>query len=113
MAVPAHDARDHEFAKRFDLPIIEVIHVEGADVQAEASTGDGVLVNSPLIDGLRVPEAKKKITAWLEAEGIGKGTVNYKLRDWLFSRQRRPAPAGARHGLDEHHRPGNRQARAA
>jgi leucyl-tRNA synthetase len=88
MAVPAHDARDHEFAKRFDLPIIEVIHVEGADVQAEASTGDGVLVNSPLIDGLRVPEAKKKITAWLEAEGIGKGTVNYKLRDWLFSRQR-------------------------
>jgi len=88
MAVPAHDTRDHEFAKKFGLPIIEVIHVEGADVQAEASTGDGVLVNSPLIDGLRVPEAKKKITAWLEEKGIGKGTVNYKLRDWLFSRQR-------------------------
>ncbi|MFM1920985.1 MAG: hypothetical protein RLZZ303_2619 [Candidatus Hydrogenedentota bacterium] len=88
MAVPAHDTRDHEFAKKFGLPIIEVIHVEGADVQEEASTGDGVLVNSPLIDGLRVPDAKKRITAWLEEKGIGKGTVNYKLRDWLFSRQR-------------------------
>jgi leucyl-tRNA synthetase len=86
MAVPAHDTRDYEFAKKFDLPIIEVI--SGGDVSREAFTGDGVLVNSPLIDGLRVPEAKKKITAWLEAEGIGKGTVNYKLRDWLFSRQR-------------------------
>lgn len=88
MAVPAHDTRDHEFATKYGLQIIEVIHSEGADVQAEAFTGDGVLVNSPLIDGLRVPEAKKKITAWLEEQGIGKGTVNYKLRDWLFSRQR-------------------------
>lgn len=86
MAVPAHDTRDYEFAKKFDLPIVEVI--SGGDIAEAAYTGDGVLVNSPLIDGLRVPEAKKKITAWLEAEGIGKGTVNYKLRDWLFSRQR-------------------------
>ena len=86
MAVPAHDTRDYEFAKKFDLPIIEVIL--GGDIGNEAFTGDGVLVNSPLIDGLRVPEAKKKITTWLEQNGIGRGTINYKLRDWLFSRQR-------------------------
>jgi leucyl-tRNA synthetase len=86
MAVPAHDTRDFEFATKFNIPIIEVI--SGGDVTKEAYTGDGVLVNSPLIDGLRVPDAKKKITAWLEEQGIGKGTVNYKLRDWLFSRQR-------------------------
>ena len=86
MAVPGHDARDYAFAKTFDLPIVEVI--SGGDISVEAYAGDGVLVNSPLIDGLRVPEAKAKISAWLEAEGIGKATVNYKLRDWLFSRQR-------------------------
>ncbi|MBI2434246.1 MAG: leucine--tRNA ligase [Candidatus Hydrogenedentes bacterium] len=86
MAVPAHDTRDYEFAKKFELPIVEVI--SGGVIEQEAFTGDGVLVNSPLIDGLRVPEAKKKITAWLEEKRIGKGTVNYKLRDWLFSRQR-------------------------
>ncbi len=86
MAVPGHDLRDYEFAQTFDLPIVEVI--QGGDISVEAYTGDGVLVNSPLIDGLRVPEAKKKITTWLEEKGIGKGTVNYKLRDWLFSRQR-------------------------
>lgn len=86
MAVPAHDTRDYEFAKTFGLDIIEVI--SGGDIAQEAFTGDGVLVNSPLIDGLRVPDAKKKITAWLEEKGIGTGTVNYKLRDWLFSRQR-------------------------
>jgi leucyl-tRNA synthetase len=86
MAVPAHDTRDFEFATKFNIPIIEVI--SGGDVTKEAYTGDGVLVNSPLIDGLRVPDAKKKITAWLEEQGIGHGTVNYKLRDWLFSRQR-------------------------
>ncbi len=86
MAVPAHDTRDYEFAKKFELPIIEVI--SGGDIAQEAFTGDGVLVNSPLIDGLRVPEAKAKITGWLEEQGLGRGTVNYKLRDWLFSRQR-------------------------
>lgn len=86
MAVPAHDTRDYEFAKKFNIPIIEVI--SGGDITNEAFTGDGVLVNSPLIDGLRVPDAKKKIAAWLEERGLGKGTVNYRLRDWLFSRQR-------------------------
>ena len=86
MAVPAHDTRDYEFAKTFDLPIIEVI--SGGDIAKEAWTGDGILVNSPLIDGLNVADAKKKITGWLETKGVGRGTVNYKLRDWLFSRQR-------------------------
>ena len=86
MAVPAHDTRDYAFATKFDIPIVEV--VSGGDVSKEAYTGDGALVNSGIIDGLSVPEAKKKITAHLEAEGIGTGTINYKLRDWLFSRQR-------------------------
>lgn len=86
MAVPAHDDRDWEFAQKFELRIIEVI--SGGQVNESAHTGDGELINSPLINGLRVPEAKKKITTWLEEQGLGKGTVNYKLRDWLFSRQR-------------------------
>ena len=86
MAVPAHDTRDYEFANQFGIPIVEVI--SGGNIAEEAFTGDGMLVNSPLIDGLRVPEAKKKISAWLEEQGIGRGTVNYRLRDWLFSRQR-------------------------
>ncbi len=86
MSVPGHDVRDWEFARQFDLPIVEV--VSGGDVTVEAYTGDGVLVNSGIIDGLSVPDAKKKITAWLEERGKGIGAVNYKLRDWLFSRQR-------------------------
>ncbi len=86
MAVPAHDQRDWEFATTFSLPIVEV--VSGGDIGEAAYTGDGTLVNSGLIDGLSVPDGKKKITEWLEARGKGKGTVNYKLRDWLFSRQR-------------------------
>ncbi|MBU0553634.1 leucine--tRNA ligase [Myxococcota bacterium] len=86
MAVPGHDQRDWEFATKFNLPIIEV--VAGGDVTVEAYTGDGALVNSGMISGLAVPEAKAKITAWLEGEGLGKGAVNYRLRDWLFSRQR-------------------------
>ncbi|MCL4216407.1 MAG: leucine--tRNA ligase [Candidatus Hydrogenedentes bacterium] len=86
MAVPAHDTRDYEFARKFDLPIIEV--VSGGNIAEEAYTGDGVLVNSPLIDGLNVPDAKKRIVAHLEAQGLATATVNYKLRDWLFSRQR-------------------------
>ena len=86
MSVPAHDERDWAFAKKFDLSIVEV--VSGGQVDEEAYTGDGKLVNSGLLNGLSVPEAKKKITEWLEAEGVGKGTVNYRLRDWLFSRQR-------------------------
>lgn len=86
MAVPAHDTRDYEFAKKFNLPIVEVI--AGGDITSEAWTGDGVLVNSPLIDGLNVVQAKRTITAWLEERNLGRGTVNYRLRDWLFSRQR-------------------------
>jgi leucyl-tRNA synthetase len=87
MSVPAHDERDWEFAKKFNLPIQEVVS-GGADVSAAAWTGDGTLINSGMLDGLTVAEAKAKITDWLEAEGKGKGTINYKLRDWLFSRQR-------------------------
>jgi leucyl-tRNA synthetase len=86
MAVPGHDERDWEFAKKYDIDIREV--VSGGDVSEEAYTGDGDLVNSGMLDGLDVPEAKKKISAWLEDEGKGKSTINYKLRDWLFSRQR-------------------------
>jgi len=86
MAVPAHDTRDHEFATTFGLPIVEVI--SGGDVQTEAWTGDGTLVNSGLLDGLNVADAKARIIAWLEEKGLGTGTVNYRLRDWLFSRQR-------------------------
>ena len=88
MAVPAHDDRDYEFAKTFDLPIIEVI--AGGDISEAAFTDseNGVLVNSGEFNGLKVPEAKQRIIAWLEEEGIGKGAVNFKLRDWLFSRQR-------------------------
>ena len=86
MAVPAHDERDHEFAKQFDLPIIEV--VAGGDVEKEAYTGDGVHVNSAFLDGLNKEEAISKMIAWLEEKGIGTKKVTYRLRDWLFSRQR-------------------------
>ncbi|MFR6312042.1 leucine--tRNA ligase, partial [Anaerofustis stercorihominis] len=86
MAVPAHDTRDYEFAKVFDLPIIEV--VSGGDITKEAYTGDGKIVNSPLIDGLGIKEAKEKMTEIVEEKGIGKRKTNFKLRDWVFSRQR-------------------------
>src|SRR5690554_6888091 len=100
MAVPAHDERDYEFARKFDLPIREV--VSGGDISQAAYTGDGTIVNSSSedreipgiarkgvsINGLSVDDAKKKITAWLEKQGRGRHKVNYKLRDWLFSRQR-------------------------
>ena len=86
MAVPGHDQRDWDFATAFGLPIVEV--VSGGDVSQAAFTGDGVLVNSGLIDALPVPEAKAKITRWLEDTGKGKGTIQFKLRDWNFSRQR-------------------------
>ncbi|MCA9568026.1 MAG: leucine--tRNA ligase [Myxococcales bacterium] len=85
-ACPAHDERDHAFARTFGLPIREV--VAGGDVQEAAYTGDGPHVNSGFLDGLDIDTAKSRIIAWLEERGIGKGTVNYKLRDWLFSRQR-------------------------
>lgn len=89
MAVPAHDTRDWEFAKVFSLPIIEVVK-GGEDVQKEAFTdcATGVMVNSEFLDGLSVEDAKVKIKEWLTANGKGREKVNYKLRDWVFSRQR-------------------------
>jgi leucyl-tRNA synthetase len=111
MSVPGHDERDWEFAKQFNLPIQEVI--SGGDVAQAAHTGDGDLVNSGFITGLRVAEAKAKVIAWLEAEGLGKQAINYKLRDWLFSRQRywgEPFPVvydaqGEHHPLPEEYLP--------
>jgi len=85
--VPAHDERDLEFAKKFDLPIVVVVQPTG-DEPALGFTGEGVAINSPIINGLTSANAKKKITAWLEERGLGKRAINYKLRDWLFSRQR-------------------------
>lgn len=89
MAVPAHDERDWEFAKKFGLPIIEVVE-GGGNVQEEVFTdvATGKLVNSDFLNGLEVAEAKEKIIAYLEEKGIGTAKVNYKLRDWVFSRQR-------------------------
>jgi leucyl-tRNA synthetase len=87
MGVPAHDERDLEFARKFDLPIREVLRpLTGENPIGFA--GEGIAINSPVIDGLPTPEAKKKITKWLEQHDAGKGAINYKLRDWLFSRQR-------------------------
>ncbi|MBU3759587.1 MAG: leucine--tRNA ligase [Candidatus Omnitrophica bacterium] len=96
MAVPAHDERDHEFAVRFGLPIVEVIRADRqpADVQQAAMTAPGVCVNSADagrgidLNSLPSEEAKAKMTEWLESRGLGKKSVQYKLRDWLFSRQR-------------------------
>jgi leucyl-tRNA synthetase len=90
MAVPAHDTRDFEFATQFEVPIIEVVKApsEAEIAEGEAFTGHGTAVNSGIIDGLATPAAKNKITGWLEENGLGSGTINYKLRDWLFSRQR-------------------------
>jgi leucyl-tRNA synthetase, eubacterial and mitochondrial family len=92
MAVPAHDERDFEFAKKFNLPIIQVVQPPDPKTDWQGFCDDGIAVNSASnevsINDLPTPEAKKKITAWLESKGLGKKTVNYKLRDWLFSRQR-------------------------
>ena len=85
--VPAHDERDLEFAKKFDLPVVVVVQPTG-DNAAMGFTGEGIAVNSSIIDGLTSAKAKRKITAWLEERGQGKRAINYKLRDWLFSRQR-------------------------
>ena len=89
MAVPAHDSRDYEFAVTFGLPITQVVQPDNADTPWQNFCGyDGTMVNSEHLNGLSVPEAKKQMTAWLEEKGYGCGKVNYKLRDWLFSRQR-------------------------
>lgn len=87
MAVPAHDDRDFEFAEKFDIPVIEVVEAP-ADSEEKCFTGNGTAINSGFLDGLPTPEAKEKITSWLEEKGLGKRTINFKLRDWLFSRQR-------------------------
>ena len=88
MAVPAHDERDWDFAKKFNLPIIEVVEGGNVDEAAFTDVAEGVLVNSGFLNGLEVKDAKNKIITWLEEKGIGKQKVNYKLRDWVFSRQR-------------------------
>lgn len=111
MAVPGHDDRDAEFAKKFSLPIIKV--VDGGPDAPEIFTDDGIGINSAnkelSLNGLKTPGAKTAIVTWLEKKGLGKGTVQYKLRDWLFSRQRywgEPIPIiyladGTMQGLDE------------
>jgi leucyl-tRNA synthetase len=111
MGVPAHDERDLEFARNFDLPIVEVVQPPG-DEDPIGFVGEGIAVNSPVIDGLPSREAIRKITAWLEKRGAGKGAINYKLRDWLFSRQRywgEPFPivweGGKHRALDENELP--------
>jgi leucyl-tRNA synthetase len=86
MAVPGHDERDHAFARAFGLPVVPV--VRGGDTSREAFTGEGEAVNSGFLDGLPTPRAKQRMVEWLEAEGKGERSVSYKLRDWLFSRQR-------------------------
>ena len=88
MAVPGHDTRDWEFAKVFGLPIIEV--VSGGNVEEEAYTdcASGTMVNSGFLNGMSVEEAKKTIAKWLSDHNLGREKVNYKLRDWVFSRQR-------------------------
>lgn len=86
MAVPAHDERDYEFAKTFDLEIIPVL--EGGDIEKEAYTEDGVHINSDFLDGLQKDAAIEKMTTWLEENEVGKKETSYRLRDWLFSRQR-------------------------
>jgi leucyl-tRNA synthetase len=109
--VPAHDERDLEFARKFDLPTVIVVQPTG-DEPAFGFTGEGTAINSPVINGLTSSEAKKKITAWLEERGQGKRAINYKLRDWLFSRQRywgEPFPIiwedGNHHSLGENELP--------
>jgi leucyl-tRNA synthetase len=87
MSVPGHDSRDHAFARAFDLPIVRVV-TGGGDIKDEAWEGDGIIVNSPPLDGLSSTAARAAAIAWLEARGAGHAQVQYRLRDWLFSRQR-------------------------
>ena len=111
MAVPSHDSRDYSFAKKYGLPMIQVL--EGGDLSKEAFEGDGPHINSSFADGLNIADAKKAITSKLEEIGAGKEVVNYKLRDWIFSRQRywgEPIPTlqtedGKEHALPEEELP--------
>jgi len=103
MGVPAHDERDLEFARKFGLPILDVVQPPGGETPT-GYIGDGIAINSPVIDGLPTPEAKQKIISWLEKRGFGRRTIQYKLRDWLFSRQRywgEPFPIVWREGKHE------------
>ncbi|MDE6667775.1 MAG: leucine--tRNA ligase, partial [Clostridia bacterium] len=86
MAVPAHDTRDYEFAKKFNIPVIPVL--EGGDIEKEAFTGDGKHINSDFLNGLNKQQAIDKMAAWLEEKGCGKKATTYKLREWIFARQR-------------------------
>ena len=86
MAVPAHDERDYEFAKKFNLDIVPVL--EGGNIEEEAFTGDGAHINSEFMNGMNKEEAIKKAIQWLEEKNVGEKKINYKIRDWLFSRQR-------------------------
>ncbi len=86
MAVPAHDDRDYEFAKKFNLEIIPVL--DGGNIAIEAFTGDGIHINSEFLNGLGKEDAINKMISWLEEKGIGKKKINYRLRDWIFARQR-------------------------
>ena len=88
MAVPGHDERDWEFARKFELPIIEVVAGGNVEEAAYTNTGTGKLVNSDFLDGLEVADAKQRILEWLQEKGIGEKKINFKLRDWVFSRQR-------------------------
>jgi len=89
MAVPAHDSRDHAFARAFGLPIVEVVAASAeTDIEEEAWEGEGLLVNSGLWTGLDTPTAKRAAIVWVEEQGVGRGRKQYRLRDWLFSRQR-------------------------
>ena len=88
MAVPAHDTRDYEFAKKFNIPIIQVLDGEGSNIEKEAFVGDGIHINSGFLDGLNKEDAISKMLEFLEEHKCGKKKVNYKMRDWIFSRQR-------------------------
>ena len=88
MAVPGHDQRDYEFAKKYDINIIQVVDGDNVNLQEQAYTIDGVAVNSDFLNGLTTSAAKKEMIKWLESKSIGESTINYRLRDWLISRQR-------------------------
>ncbi len=88
MAVPAHDQRDWDFAKKYSIPIVEVIRGDGSDISKQAYENEGIMVNSGEFDGLKSTDAFEKVSAWVEKQGFGKKTINFKLKDWLISRQR-------------------------
>src|SRR5690606_34768295 len=88
MAVPGHDQRDHEFARQYGLPVVEVVAGGEQPITEEAYSGEGVAVNSGFLNGMATPAAKEAMIDWLEQNGHGQREIQYRLRDWLFSRQR-------------------------